>query len=80
MAGVHGIGAVPNASKRLDAGIQLVDLPAPEQSLKAQLGGLQTGDEIDGQSARTRPSRVVRSRRLPGELKVIAAMLEQPAN
>jgi hypothetical protein len=40
---------------RLHAGIQLFDLPAPEQSLMAQPGGLQTGDENDGQSTRRRP-------------------------
>jgi hypothetical protein len=45
--------------------------------LKAPPGGLQTGDEIDGQSTRRRPRAIGHSRRLQGELQMIAAMLER---
>ncbi len=42
---------------------RLFDLPAPEQSLKAEPVGLQTGDEINGASTHPRPVALAHGRR-----------------
>jgi hypothetical protein len=40
---------------RLGPGLQIFDLPARYQSLRAQPGGLQTGNEIDERGTGSRP-------------------------
>ena len=50
-----GLQRFLGARNRLGAVSRLFDLPYPERSLKAQPGGLQTGDEIDGLSSHRRP-------------------------
>jgi hypothetical protein len=51
---------------RLGSVTQLFDLRAPEQSLLAQSGGQQCGDEINGLGTRPRPSPAARRRQLSG--------------
>ena len=46
--------------------------------MKAQPSGLQTGDEIDGASTCPWPVALAHGRRLQGEFKIIAAILERP--
>ena len=64
--------------KRHEAVNQLFDLPDLERSLKAQPDGLQTGDEIDEPRSHRRAVAAAHSRRIRGELKINAAILEQP--
>jgi hypothetical protein len=53
-------------------------LLAPNRPVRSDLERQQSGVDFAYLSTCNRPSRVVRGRRLPGELKMVATILERP--